>query len=356
MNKKFAVGGDDPDNMSVSTEFNFPSGGSYLMGFWGAAEQDIDNLGIYMMKPLQSEEIVNTTYTIVKNPNREPKSLKKEEFTNNTPEPTKLTLAYEKTTSSTKSWTTTNSFSSKSGLKVSGKIPVVDISIEASLELTESTESSATNEVFMETKSTETREINTPGCSKGMVNIVNFEYREPVEYSGQLKYTFKDNGGSFSLPVSGTYQSVYVSETKTVLDFDPIAGGLCAGTPVASPVMDTPVAAPVVGSPVAAPVVGAPVAAPVVGTPVAAPVVGAPASSPVIAGPTVIAPTVDSPTGPTPPSSDVVAPLVYIANAENVFFNFNAPFQFLPVQITSKMSQKMSKKQRRLGGIFGQFY
>jgi hypothetical protein len=120
--------------------------------------------------------------------------------------------------------------------------------------------------------------------------------------------------------------------------------------------MDSPVAAPVVGAPVAAPVVGTPVATPVVGAPASSPVVGTPVAAPVIAGPTVIAPTVDSPTGPTPPSSDVVAPLVYIANAENVFFNFNVPFQFLPVQITSKKSQKMSKKQRRLGGIFGQFY
>jgi hypothetical protein len=229
-------------------QLQFPSGDSYLMGFFGTAGTDIDRLGLFMMKPLASEKLVNTTYDISPNPNQSPDSLKTEAFSSRGRTDSTVTITYEKVESFSKEWSVMNSFSRTLGIEVSGKIPVVDISISTSIELTQSSESTETSNMVSETKRTEQRVLTNPACTAGTHTIIDFKYRSPIPFKGTLQYRFKD-GTSLDIPVDGTLKSTYVSATNSTTTGVRITEGVCGedvapSSPIAAPSPSAPIISP----------------------------------------------------------------------------------------------------------------
>ena len=301
-------------NSQAARQFTLSSGNSYLMGFHGKAGSDIDNLGIYLMKPLQSEKLVNTVYDIPLKPSASEDSLRNEAFVNMSPEPQKVTIRYQKVESTSSEWTITESFSATLGIEVSGGIPeVADVS--TSLEISVSSESTQTSGMSTEITNEETRELTNPGCTKGTHRIVDFKFKSPVPYKGDLLYTFQDQT-TLSIPVTGTLKSVFVSDTNVTTSVEPITGGIC-GAPMA-PVPSMPIETK---SPVLSP-------APFPTSPTTA--VPSSMTSPTTAVPTR---TGDIPVGLVPTPSPVrngdglgdlegVVSVVYIENIENAQFFF----------------------------------
>jgi hypothetical protein len=197
---------------SQKTPYIFDSKESYLMGFFGRANLQVDNLGFYMMKEIDDVKITDVIYNVDFDPNEQPLGQLVIPVQNNSPNPFLTTLEYERLNSSTKSWSVTASISVEVGITVQAGVPAV-ASVEGSLKITRGLSATWTNEEFVSTKTTSTSTAEVPSCSARTFTLTWFESERNIDYTGNVEYKYTD-GTIFKLSVDGVYQGVMVTEAK----------------------------------------------------------------------------------------------------------------------------------------------
>jgi len=216
------------------TDYVFDSGNSFLMGLFGQSGSDIDQLGFYLMKPLQSVALTNVDYTNLGSlSTQKPQGFYVEDFCNSLNEPAQHTTTL--TTQIGQSYTFTNDESYSLGLTYSVDAGVPEgpsVSLSASWTVSESQTRSQTMNTLTTTTSSDTATIAPRTFGKLFWSWWNNQIQ--VGYNGTMVYTFTD-GSTWDQAVSGTYNGVYVSDVWYSTNSTAICpGGMCVGTDVTS--------------------------------------------------------------------------------------------------------------------------
>lgn len=317
-NKNFKVG-------NQKTNYFYPSGDSYLMGFHGFAGSEVDLLGIYMMKPIQSDSLIDVNYTLSELPST-PNKFETSTVLNSGSTPTTSTISYTQTRGKSQEWSTSRS----SGLSFTGSvtagIPLIDAAeFTAEFSWQTSTEEMYQSSTYEEESVQQTIDVTVPPCRKVTYEVSWLESKSPIPFSAKIAFTYTD-GTEYTKDIQGEYRGV--SSTKGFVNIEteePIEG---CGAPTAGPTNDVPplpipTEAPVASSSTTAPGISStPVAMPIVAPvpfPVAIPTT-APSPVPIATNPPGIDPTVNPvpsfPPAPVltndplslPTSSPVIAP------------------------------------------------
>jgi len=215
LNQNFSVG-------DQHTPYYFPSGNSFLTGFFGQSSDEVDQLGLYMMKPIRSGSLQNvnyptlSSYTVGLTP-----QIYQTVLCNSDPNITQTqTASFTATVGEKHIWTSTSSFTIGESISVTAGVPeIAQVSMQFHWELSE------TSQYSQETDTTKTEEQQFP-VEVGPRTIVNatfswWDSECDVPYTADLVYTFTD-GSSYTFNVSDTYNGAYITTSTSDYNSTPL--------------------------------------------------------------------------------------------------------------------------------------
>jgi len=203
--QKFQVGDEH-------TPYYFPSGNSFLTGFFGQAGSDIDHLGILMMKPIVNGELEDVNYPTLSNyaQGLSPQIYKTVLCNDDHTTPQSNTVSFEKTVGTTYHWSITVSFSIGGSITVTAGLPdVAQVSEEFHWEVG----LSSTYDVSVDTTKTETMSFPVTVAPREKV-FGSFSWWDSVcnvPYTAKLVYTYSDHS-NYTFAVSDTYLGAYITD------------------------------------------------------------------------------------------------------------------------------------------------
>jgi len=216
--QKFSVG-------DQHTPYYFPSGNSFLTGFFGQSSDQVYQLGLYLMKPIKTGSLNNlkyptlSSYTVGLSP-----QIYQTLLCNSDQNETQTQTATFTTTVGTKHiWSITSSFSIGESITVQAGVPeVASVSTEFHWEVSE------TSQYSQETDTTKTEEQQFP-VQVGPRTKINatfswWDSECDVPYTADLLYTFTD-GSTYTFSVSDTFDGAFITTSEGDYNSSPLQPG-----------------------------------------------------------------------------------------------------------------------------------
>jgi len=218
LGQKFAVG-------DQHTPYYFPSGNSFLTGFFGQSSDEVDQLGLYMMKSIKTGSLINvqyptlSSYTVGLTP-----QIYQTLLCNSDQNETQTQTATFTATVGTKHiWSITSSFSIGESITVQAGVPaVVSVSTQFHWEVT------STSQYSQETDTTKTEEqqfpVNVGPRTKINATFSWWDSQCDVPYTADLFYTFTD-GSTYTFSVSDTFDGAFITTSEGDYNSTPLKPG-----------------------------------------------------------------------------------------------------------------------------------
>jgi hypothetical protein len=208
LNQKFSVG-------DQHTPYYFPSGNSFLVGFFGQSSDEIDHLGFYMMKPITEAQMLNISYPTLNTYGQglSPQIYKTVMCNDDHSQSQVQTATFTKETGISYSWSLTLSFTFGGSISVTAGLPeVAQVTEEFHWEVGIS---STYQQSFTNTK-TETMDYPTtvPPRERIYSTFTWWDSTCDVPYTANLVYNFRD-GSNYVFHVSGTYTGAYITTSQS---------------------------------------------------------------------------------------------------------------------------------------------
>eukprot|EP00761_Pharyngomonas_kirbyi_P012770 gb/GECH01012797.1/.p1 GENE.gb/GECH01012797.1/~~gb/GECH01012797.1/.p1 ORF type:complete len:395 (+),score=81.48 gb/GECH01012797.1/:1-1185(+) len=205
--QKFSVG-------KSHTPYYFDSGNSFLMGIFGEAGDEIDHMGLFMMKEIKSTELIHVKYPTI---DRYKKGLTPRVYTdtlcNDAPHTKQTqTTSFSKQVGTEWDFSLTLSFKYGASLSVSAGIPkIADISGEAHWEIGASSTMSLSHKDI--STQTESFPVTVPPRSRVKATFSWWNSKADLPYTADLKYYFSD-GSEHTFSIKDKYSGVYITQAQ----------------------------------------------------------------------------------------------------------------------------------------------
>jgi len=211
------------------TDYIFDSGNSFLMGLFGQSGSDIDQLGFYLMKHLQSVALTSVDYTNLGSLSTEThQGLYTFQYCNSDKSLLTETFSFMKQTGQKYTFTTDDSFSFGLTFSVDAGLPEGP-SVSASTSWTVSQTETRAQTVDSHSQFQYSTKKNILARSFGRLVWTWWNNQVTLKYIGTMVYTFKD-GSIWEQFVTGNYQGVHISESSYYIVGNPICpGAVCVG-------------------------------------------------------------------------------------------------------------------------------
>jgi len=209
-NQKFEVGDEH-------TPYYFPSGNSFLTGFFGQAGDDIDHLGILMMKPILNAEIRNVHYPTLNGyaEGLSPKIYKSSLCNDDNNQSQVQEVTFSKTVGTSYTWTIGVSFTFGGSISVEAGLPGIEkVSAEFHWEVGISSSYSRT----VDTTHSQTMDfpVTVPPRERIFATFSWWDSTCNVPYTADLFYTFSDRS-NYTFAIQDMYTGAYI--TNVVGDY-----------------------------------------------------------------------------------------------------------------------------------------
>jgi len=191
--------------------YYFPSGNSFLVGFFGQSGSDINHLGLLMMKSVTSGQLTNVKYPTlnVYTEGLSPKEYKSTLCNDDKSQSQTQSVSFTKTVGESYTWTLSASIAISGSISVSAGIPLI---AHVSEELRWDVGITASYSRTVDTTKTETTSfpVTVPPRERIFATFSWWDSLCHVPYTANMYYTFSDRS-NYTFPISDAYTGAYIT-------------------------------------------------------------------------------------------------------------------------------------------------
>jgi len=194
------------------TPYYFESGNSFLLGFFGQAGSEIDQMGFYLMKPVKAAQLLNVNYPTLDSymVGLTPQVYKASLCNDDNSTAQSQTATFTKTVGEKRIWSITASFSVTETLQVTAGVPAVS-QVQDTFSWTVGVSASFSSEVDTTTEKSLSYPVIIPARTRMVGTFTWWDSECDVPFTASLVYTFAD-ATTHTFYISDIFKGAYITD------------------------------------------------------------------------------------------------------------------------------------------------